>query len=514
MAAEYPDDRTLKAYFAEPYRFDFYQAVKLLERLERRRHAGTETVIEPPAGTDDPEEEPVRFSSNVSLSFHASALKAIDPNPADGQQPKVQVNFMSLAGARGPLPLWYVDLIRDRMRRNDYALKSFLDIINQRLVSLWYRIRQRHRPTLHTKAPESHPFARYLLSFMGLRTQQAQDAFDVHPNPRLEGTRGLEARDLIYYAGLFWQHDRSMHGLERMLTHFFRIKFTGHQLRGRWINLRASERTMLTIGKHHNALGRTSIVGQRVFDAQSRFDLEAGPLNWQDFADFLPIGPRFEALHKLTSFYTRSAYDYGVTLKIEPKAVAEGRPAVGENTMRLGWTSWLMSTEPKPETKMEVSFSGRLLPADDQPFHIVAMQHGGDKLPTDLDLLPPAIKAQFGEHTVGFTQADCNLPYASEVPFIEQLEAGEIDARVRLLVACRADGPPSEVVIDLLRRLRAVAGPRPIAVAMMRRPGNYSWSLPVPAEVQRWRRVLRAELRDPLLTIVGLEMPPPERAAA
>ena len=507
MAAEHPDDQAIKAYFEEPYRFDFYQAVKLLERLERRRHAGTDKAVHPPGASTDPEEESVRFSAHASLAFHASDLHRIDPSPKDGLQPMIQANFLSLAGARGPLPLWFTDLIRDRIRRSDHALKAFLDIINNRLISLWYRIRQHHRPTLHTLAPETHPFAKYLLSFMGLRTEQAQAAFNVHPNPRLEGTRGLEARDIIYYAGLFWQHDRSMHGLERMLSHFFRIPFKGQQMCGRWINLRPEDRTMLTVGKQHNALGQSSVIGQRIYDPQSRFALTAGPLDWDDFVDFLPIGDRFEALHKLTNFYTRSAYDYAIDVTVKPETLTDNRPALGDDTLRLGWTSWALSSEPKPDREIRVRFGANFLEADDQPFHVVAMQNSPTALPVDLDLLSPAVLSQFKAHVDGFTKADCAVPFSSEHALIERLEAGEIPARVRLLVACRADGPPSEALIDLLRRLRAAAGPRPIVVAMLRRPGLYSWSLPVPAEVQRWRRVLRAELQDRLLTIVGLEMP-------
>ncbi len=511
MAAEHPDEQALARYFDPPYRFDFYQLVKLLEGLERRRRADTGQVLTPPGGSDDPDEEPVRFSAHADLGFHASDLRTVRPTPADGEQAQVTVNFLGLAGARGPLPLFYTELIRDRIRRGDHALQAFLDIINHRLISLWYRVRQRHRPTLHTEAPERHPYAQYLLAFAGLRPTDTQAAFDRHVNHRLEGERGLEARDLIYYAGLFWQHDRSMHGLERMLSHFFKMPVTGEQLCGRWIRLGANERTALTTGEHHNRLGVSTIAGGQVFDPQSRFALHLGPLTWQDYVDFLPTGGRFEALYKLTQFYARSAYDFDLKVQVKPAEIAPGRPALNAREgVRLGWTSWILNG-PLPESReVKVSFAARLLPADDQPFHVVRYKD----VPTDLDLIPPAVQEQFGQHVAGLDEADFAPQFARETALVDQLAAGELPVRVRLLVLVRADGPPSPEIIGLLRKLREVGGPRPIAVALMRRPTPYEWSLPVPAELQRWRRVLWSELGDGLLTVVGLEMPTTARRDA
>lgn len=512
MAAEHPDERALRRYFEPPYKFDFYQVVKLLEHLERRRRQGTGVELHPPAGSIDPEEEPVRFDHHMDLAFHASDLKAIDPTPSDGGPAKVTVNFLGLAGARGPLPLFYTDLVRDRIRRSDHALKAFLDLINHRLISLWYRVRQRHRPTLHTEEPSEHPFGRYLLAFAGLRPQKTRDAFDLHVNQRLVDERGLEARDLLFYAGLFWEHDRSMHGLERMLSHFFRMPVTGEQLCGRWIRLNREERTALSTGKAHNRLGISTVAGAKVFDPQARFALHLGPLSWADYVDFLPIGGRFESLYKLTRFYTRSAYDFDLTVKVDPTVIAPSRPALNAREgVRLGWTSWLLNGPLSEDTEVKVDFAARLLAEDDQPFHIVRYKD----VNTDLDLLPAAVEAQFGEQVIGLDEADGAAQNPREAELLDLLAEGALPTRVRLLVAVRADGPPKAPLIELLRKLREAGGPRPIAVALLRRPDKpHEWSLPVPAELQRWRRVLWTELQDRLLTVVGLEMPPGEAVQA
>ena len=54
---------------AEPYRFDFFQAVRLLQRMAPDRHAVGQFV--------DPSEEAVRFTVNPSTAFPASQIQAL-----------------------------------------------------------------------------------------------------------------------------------------------------------------------------------------------------------------------------------------------------------------------------------------------------------------------------------------------------------------------------------------------------------------------------------------------------
>ena len=113
--------------FAEGYRFDFYQAVKLLELL---RPDAT-----PVAEGSEPANEPVRFASAVSLAFPASEVAAVHHQAEDGQPPVMTVNFLGLAGARGPLPPVFSELILERLRARDTAMRDFLDIFNHALIN-------------------------------------------------------------------------------------------------------------------------------------------------------------------------------------------------------------------------------------------------------------------------------------------------------------------------------------------------------------------------------------------
>src|SRR6185312_2746376 len=122
-----------------PQEFHFFQAVRLLERLFPDRAPVGRLV--------SPDREVVRFAAHASFPFPASQIQTIDwpdtapplPDlPASGA-PRMVINFMGLAGPSGVMPLYYTELIVERLRQKDRALLGFFDIFNHRMISLFYQ---------------------------------------------------------------------------------------------------------------------------------------------------------------------------------------------------------------------------------------------------------------------------------------------------------------------------------------------------------------------------------------
>jgi type VI secretion system protein ImpH len=115
-----------------PYRFDFYQAVRVLEYLRRERR-GDEPASVGAVGHDDVEGELVRFRAQVSLSFPAAAISELRHPTGDGGEvdapspPEMTVTFLGLTGPSGVLPRHYTELMVQRVRQKDSALRDFLD---------------------------------------------------------------------------------------------------------------------------------------------------------------------------------------------------------------------------------------------------------------------------------------------------------------------------------------------------------------------------------------------------
>jgi type VI secretion system protein ImpH len=310
--------------FTEGHRFDFYQAVTLLERL-------APDGISVGEGSE-PDKEAVRFMSKMELAFPPSDVAEVHHTGREATPAHVTVNFLGLAGWLGPMPASYTELLLERSWHRDTALRDFIDIFNHRLVSLMYRVRKLHRVGLDFRSPDQTPVARYLFALMGLGT------------PGLQGRMQVKERALLFYAGLVAQRPRSMVGLKSMLTDYFNITVQGRQFCGQWYHLEADQVTTIGSTGHNQQLGHGAVLGTRVWEQQGKFTLCLGPLTLAQFLDFLQIGRGFRSLCELTRFYVGHELDFSFRLTIQADEVPESRLSV-TNGPRLGWTSWLKTRE-------------------------------------------------------------------------------------------------------------------------------------------------------------------------
>lgn len=308
--------------YAEGYRFDFYQAVRLLEML----HAHTVTVGEGP----DARRETVRFHSRVSFAFPASDVQEVTPATSPGAPAGMQVNFLGLAGAMGPLPTSFTELVLDRVRAHDTGLLEFLDIFNHRLVSLLYRIRKIHRLQLNNAGPEKAPLTAYVQSILGLGLPELRSM--------MQGpARGVHYRDLLGYAGLLSRRPVSATALQHTLAHYFRVPVRIEQLVGAWRALDPDQHTRIGIGGQNQVLGVNTVVGTRMWDQSGRFRIIIGPVGLQRMQEFLPVGSAWRPLAEMTRFCAGNTLDFTVRLRL----TAAEAPETRLGSARLGWTSWL-----------------------------------------------------------------------------------------------------------------------------------------------------------------------------
>ncbi len=318
--------------FAEGHRFDFFQAVRLLEII----HTQNGERLVPPGQSADPTKEIVHFRSEVKLDFPSSDVAQVTRTKdiPTREQPKapaeMAVNFLGLAGCLGALDTPSTELVLQRASHDDKALRDFLDIFNHRLVSLLYRIRKHHRVGLSSVKPGEDQIARYLYSLIGMGT------------PRLQGRMQMRDRALLYYAGILAQQPRSMAGLQRILTDYFQVDFKITQFVGKWCELEEDQWTKIGESGTNQRLGRdTCVLGTRVWDQQARFEIEVGPLGWDDFESFLPTEWRFGVLCDVVRFYVKDEFEFNVRLVLK----ADEIPTVELSTEpALSWTTWLGPT--------------------------------------------------------------------------------------------------------------------------------------------------------------------------
>ncbi|MFN7924118.1 MAG: type VI secretion system baseplate subunit TssG [Bryobacteraceae bacterium] len=308
----------------EPYSFRFFRAMWLLERMEY--DAKRKEYERKPVGEfAEPKDEVARIRANVTLEFPASEIQALD---ASGDRTEITVNFMGLVGPMGVLPHHYTTLIEERRRVQDHALGDFLDIFNHRYVSLFYRAWLKYRFPVRYGSEGRDKFAGYLMSMIGLGTRQ------------LDRRQSVDDESLIYYTGLLAPIPRSAEALGRVLGDYFRVPVEVVQFVGAWHALDLDYQCDFDEEETPSiCLGMGAVVGDAIWDHQSRVRLRLGPLSRKQYEEFLPGRKGHRRLRDLTRFFSGDQFDYEAQLILRRDDVP-GCP-LGDGSVQLGWTTWI-----------------------------------------------------------------------------------------------------------------------------------------------------------------------------
>jgi type VI secretion system protein ImpH len=309
--------------YREPYRFDFFQAVRLLERIAPSR--------KPVGRFVKPDTEAVHFGAHPALAFPASQIQSLVKR--EGKPPFMEVNFMGLIGPLGLLPHAYTELAMERIRQKDTALRDFLDLFHHRMISLFYQAWEKYRFTIAYERGERDRFSQHLLDLIGLGTQGLQNRQEVADD------------SLIYYSGLFAMNARPAVALEQILSDYFEVPVEVEQFIGAWYPMEPDNQCHIgEEGGNSEQLAWGAVAGDEIWDHQSRIRLRLGPLTFDQYRDFLPGGSARRALGAITRFFSRGEFDVEVQLVLKRAEV----PACelnqdAEAVPQLGWSTWMKS---------------------------------------------------------------------------------------------------------------------------------------------------------------------------
>jgi type VI secretion system protein ImpH len=308
---------------AHPGRFQFFQTVRLIERMLSHRE-----VI---GRFANPKREAVSFSVNNLLSFPASQVDSLDWSE-DGPA-RMRVNFMGLTGPAGVLPYSYTELLRDRNRAKDYAPQDFFDLFNHRMISLFYQAWEKYRFYVPYERGEPDRFSRYVMSIVGLGTAGLQDR------------QPVSDESFLYYGGLFSLQPRSAAALEQILADYFEVPVEIEQFVGAWHTLDAGSQCRMEGGTpYSDQLGLGAVAGDEIWDRQSRARIKLGPLTRAQYLSFLPMGDAWEPLRAITAFFSGREIEFEVQLVLQRDDVpACNLSGEGESGPLLGWLSWIKS---------------------------------------------------------------------------------------------------------------------------------------------------------------------------
>ena len=302
----------------EAFRFDLYYTLRRIE-------AGHSHL--PLLGrAARPMDEPLRVGQEPSLAFAPSSIAALEP-AKDGVPRRLTIHAFGLFGPNGPLPQHLTEYARERLRSfGDATFVRFVDILHQRLILLFYRAWAQPQSVVSLDRPGDDDFSRYVGSLIGIGSDSQRDRDAVPDHAKFANTSHLV------------RVTRNVEGLKFALQDFFGVAVRIMEFCCRWLRLHPDDRTQLGRSGPGSVLGRGAIAGNAVFDGQSRFRVQLGPLHLPEYEQLLPIGKRFAALVAWVRNYIGIEIGWDAQLLLHRDEVPPARLGPGS---RLGWTTWI-----------------------------------------------------------------------------------------------------------------------------------------------------------------------------
>lgn len=304
----------IEALLEDASQFSLDQAVRMVERLwpERGRlGSGLDCWL--------------RLVPAAALSFPAADLRRCE---LDEQGRLVlQVNPLGLYGVDSPLPHYFLDATAADDERSE-CLRRFLDGFSHRLYALLYLAGRLERPAL--EEPDT-PLAAALAAVAGVSEPDSAERTEL--------------------ASAFSRRTRSAAGLQALV----RESLGGVPVRVRdrlpsWQPVPAQ-----ALGAQGPALGHDSLLGDRLWVAAGRVQVEIGPLPLAAAQRLLPSEPGGRALLARIRDYLQGKARFDLVLRAQPGAASGCR--LGAASLRLGWSTWTGEQLPR-EYRIHVNGDG------------------------------------------------------------------------------------------------------------------------------------------------------------
>lgn len=319
----------------DPYRFDFFQAMRLLEcAYQDQPRFGTSKKA-----SDDP----IRLGQDPELTFFASSIASFDLARKSRQGktmlPRLAINLFGLFGPNGALPLHITEYARERLTHHrDPTLARFIDIFHHRMMCLFYRAWANSQPTVSYDRPQDDRFADYIGSLLGIGTDSLRNRDSMSDHAKL------------FYSGVLSAQNKCPEGLLTVIAGILSVPVSLEEFVGEWMEITMDDQTCL--GHKNATLGQSALIGSGVYGCQHKFRLNFVALTLKQYLNLLPGSHGLNQLLAIVRNYVGDEYTWDVNLSLKhdevPAELALGKPAqqgakpthLG-GMAQLGWTTWL-----------------------------------------------------------------------------------------------------------------------------------------------------------------------------
>ena len=320
----------LSALEADPQRFEFFAAVRAVERA---------AADQPRLGRSfNPAQEVMNIAHHASADFARTTVEGFDRR-ADkpGRKPQLRSNHFGLTGAMGPMPFYLTEIvIYERDRRGPKPLGDFLDLLTQRQLQYFYRAWADAQPCAQADRPADDGFAAQLGAVSGavdLRFVSGEGRPPHRPD-------GFDAWARLGYAGHF-AGLRSASAVADVLSIVLATPVRVTENVARWRDIPPTMRSRIGRGGDVQQLGLGATLGQRFLATEWDVQLVLAARDMAELLSLLPGGARNAILCECANAILPQAVEWSARIEIDEAKIAPARLQMGPAGARLGQTAWI-----------------------------------------------------------------------------------------------------------------------------------------------------------------------------
>ena len=320
----------LDAVEADPQRFEFFAAVRAVERA---------AADQPRLGWSfNPAQEVMTLAHHSSADFARTTVAGFDRRIGKpGRTPRLRSNHFGLTGAMGPMPFYLTEIvIYERDRRGPKPLGDFLDLLTQRQLHYFYRAWADAQPCAQADRPADDGFAAQLGAVSGAADLRFVSG-EGRPPHRSDG---FDAWARLGYAGHF-AGLRSASAVADVLSTVLATPVRLVENVPRWRDIPATMRSC--IGRSGNAqqLGLGATLGRRFLATEWDVRLLLAARDMNELRSLLPGGTRNAILCEGAGAILPQHVEWSARIEIDEAKIAPARLQKGPAGARLGQTAWI-----------------------------------------------------------------------------------------------------------------------------------------------------------------------------
>lgn len=309
--------------FEKPERFSLLQVIRLLERKTGKSlEAGLNIQIRPELTQENREGDVSKVQRKGNEKY------------------QVLTSILGLYGVSSPLPAWYTEDLISAEQEDKKAARALLDVIHQRLYTLFFRGAGKYNVLTNLVEKESSDHADILFQLIGIGRNASRRALK-------------DPFQILRYINLFRQQPHSAAGLTSLLEDVLPgVKVEVEQCVERMVAIPRYQTSALSL--QSNQLGIDTTLGEEIEDCNGKMLIKIGPISLEQFHQLLNGDQECRMMIFLIETYIDVPLECDIEFILEKDAAKTC--VLGDDFLScLGKNTWLFSGDDPGSLKAKMS---------------------------------------------------------------------------------------------------------------------------------------------------------------